>query len=126
METLKFNDDEFPIASTGEVILIAMDELHSDFLRLCTTFQERVISAQIPQLDLTAKLMYCMLKAANPESFKSYKEFMHQNKNLAPFINADNLNAMMKEINSAFGAGETDEQKEEKEAEPKSKKKQNH
>ncbi len=127
MRTLKFNDDEFPITSTGEVIIIAMDELHSDFLRMTTTFQERLGRAEIPQLDLTAKLMYCMLKAANPNSFKSFKTFMQQNTSLSSFLDVQNLAALNDELNSAFAVEQSEETDgKSEESEQKSKKKANH
>lgn len=120
MRTLRFNDDTFPIATCGEVIIICMDELHSDFLRLCNTFQTQFASGNIPPLDITAKLMYCMIKAANKNSFKSYADFMKANTKLAAFIDIENIKELMNEINDTFL---TDDEKEEAEEQNKKKEK---
>lgn len=119
MRTLKFNDDDFSIATTGEVIIICMDELHSDFLRLCNAFQTSFASGNIPPLDITAKIMYCMIKGADRNLFKSYEEFMKANKKLSPFVDIENITAMMNEINDTFVSDE----EEKEEAENQSKKK---
>lgn len=106
MEKLKFNGNEYDVYLTGEVVIIAMDELHSDFFRLARELQSRITNGEIPLLDVTAKLMYCAIKCASPESFRNYKTFMQSTLNVSDFIDADNFVALNNLINAAFDVGD--------------------
>lgn len=102
METLKINGKEYPFTFTGEAVMVAMDELHSDFFRLANTFTEYTTKGDIPLMDIVAKLMYCGIKCANPEMFKTYKLFMQSVRKLSDLTNADNILAISKEIYATY------------------------
>lgn len=118
MEKLKFNGNEYDVYLTGEAVIIAMDELQSDFFRLARELQSRITAGEIPLLDVTAKLMYCAIKCANPSSFRNYKIFMQSTKNISDFIDADNFVALNKLINDAFSVVGEEEETEAKKKEP--------
>lgn len=114
METLKINGKEYPFTFTGEAVMIAMDELHSDFFRLANTFTEYTTKGDIPLMDIIAKLMYCGIKCTNPEMFRTYKLFMQSVRKLSDFTNADNILSISKEVYTVYdinldGEEETDE-----------------
>ena len=116
METLKINGKEYPITFTGEAVMIAMDELHSDFFRLANTFSEYIANEDVPLMDIIAKLMYCGIKCTNPEVFRNYKLFMQSVRNLGDFTNLENLLTLNKELYASYNIKlDGDEETEEKE-----------
>nr|WP_297936274.1 hypothetical protein [uncultured Lachnoclostridium sp.] len=102
MNEVKVNKTKYPILGTGETVLICMEELHSDFFRLCNTFQSALAKGEVPLMDVTGKIMYCFIKSANEDSFKSYKEFMKSIHKLSDFLDAKNAEAILAEITAIF------------------------
>lgn len=109
METLKINGKEYPFTFTGEAVMIAMDELHSDFFRLADTFSEYTTKGDIPLMDIIAKLMYCGIKCTSPEMFRTYKIFMQSVRKLSDFTNVDNIIAISKEVYATYDVKLDDE-----------------
>lgn len=61
-----------------------------------------------PPADLTSKIMYCFIKAANPSLYKTYSDFMASTKSIKPFMDSDNLNTLCDEISDFYGTDDED------------------
>lgn len=123
MRTIKFYKRELPVNASGTAVIICMDELHADIFKETATYVADISEGRTPPISLVSKIMYCFVKTANPDLFKTYSDFMSSTKSIEPFLNADNTNVLMEEISEFYGADEDEEKGKEKKPDTSKKKK---
>lgn len=114
MRTLVFNEKEYPISVTGDTVVIFANELKRDIFKTMRFFLTEMAEGRMPPIDITANMLYAAIKTANPDMFRTYKNFMSNSTKLAPFIDVKMLDSLLAEYNEAFGFNEeVEEQTEE-------------
>ena len=113
MRTVKFNNKDYPLLGTGQTSIIMMDELHCDIFISATEFIDSIVNKdRMPSTSLTSKLMYALIKTANPDAFHTYEQFMSSTRKLVPFVEADNLKALLDEVTDMYSQDEEDKAEE--------------
>lgn len=126
MRKIKFEGRDLPLNASGLAIIICTDELHSDLFKLTLEFLNSVAKTvddakdkdddasldNLPNASVTSKIMYCFIKSANPDLFKTYTDFMASTNGIKPFVDMDNLNTLCEEISDFYGNEKEEEPKE--------------
>lgn len=110
MRTINFQNKEYPVSVTGDTVIIFSDELKRDIFKTMRYFLTEMASNRMPPIDITANMVYAAIKTANPDMFKTYKDFMSSTTRLDTFVDVKMLDSLLAEYNEAFGFNEAEEE----------------
>lgn len=110
MRTLVFNGKEYPISVTGDTVIIFANELKRDIFKTMRFFLTEMAEGRMPPIDIAANMLYAAIKTANPDMFRTYKNFMSNSTKLSSFIDVKTLDSLLAEYNEAFGFNEEAEE----------------
>ena len=75
MQEITLEGKKYTIYATGETVVVYMDTFKGDLFEAVSNYYDDV-SKGILKMSEISKILYAMIKTANPESVDSYRSFM--------------------------------------------------
>ena len=113
MRNITVNGKNIPVDSRGATVIIYMEEFGRDILQDAMRFLTN-ISASLPDSSLISRITYAYIKTANEDIYKNYRIFMDSFKSIRPFIEKDNMKAILEETYDLLGIDTEKSDEEEK------------
>ncbi|MBR2556259.1 MAG: hypothetical protein IKE94_15535 [Aeriscardovia sp.] len=104
MQEITLEGKKYTIYATGETVVVYMDTFKGDLFEAVSNYYDDV-SKGILKMSEISKILYAMIKTANPESVDSYRSFMQSIKHPGSLVRSEITTPLLMEVNEMMDIG---------------------